>query len=176
MFFNVFLVSQRPSRGPQEAPRGLLFVFFVECIKRFGHFTPRSFSMFFTMVFGHLRDNRVLNFTKTQKMLDTFAHFVIFSCSVLAVALAAIISCFFLGPSPVQWLFKNEQNARDIRPKSSPWPRLVPKTHNLTKILCFYSKIVPPGSKTLVFCYFFRGLQDGPKRAPRGLIALNSIQ
>ena len=97
-------------------------------------------------------------------MSDKIAHVFILLCSVLAVALAAIIACLFLAPSPFPWLFKNEQNARDIRQKSFPWPWLVPKTHNLTKILSFYSKLVPPGSKAMVF-YTFSGAF---KTAPRG--------
>ena len=70
------------------------------------------------------------------------------------------------------FLFKNGQNARDIRQFCSPLPPESPKTLNFTKTMVFYSKSWPPGSKTHAFLILFegspRGAQEAPKRSSRG--------
>ena len=65
------------------------------------------------------------------------------------------------------FLFKNGQNARDIRQFCSPLPPESPKTLNLTKTMVFYSKSWPPGSKTHAFLILFEGSPRGPQEAPK---------
>ena len=112
---------------------------------RFG--SPSVFLVFYK-VFKHFGKTSFPNYQKVAKrsIHSSKINILLFSSLRLCLPMPSY-ALFFLFAALLS-LFKIEQNARDIRQKRSPWPRLVRKTPNLSKTLCFYSKNWPPGSKT----------------------------
>ena len=111
-----------------------------------GH--PLVFLVFYKVFLSILAKKGFPNYQKVAKrsIHSSKINILLFSSLRLCLPMPSY-ALFFLFAALLS-LFKIEQNARDIRQKRSPWPRLVRKTPNLSKTLCFHSKNWPPGSKT----------------------------
>ena len=110
--------------------------------------SPSRFPCFLQGFLSILAKKGFPNYQKVAKRSRHSSKINILLFSSLRLCLPMPSYALFFLFAALLSLFKIEQNARDIRQKRSPWPRLVRKTPNLSKTLCFHSKNWPPGSKT----------------------------
>ena len=95
---------------------------------------------------------QVIASSKMRKTHGPFDNFCLSATRLLLLHASTPCSCLFSASSNLFFLlhciFKNEENARTIRPFYSPCPPEASKTLNITKILCFTTQTGPQGPKT----------------------------